>query len=70
MKEAERKLHEALSGNSELDGEEVQLKKKCADLTRSLAEQVRSLEHKRGKIIAIESKVRCFSNTDMFVMLG
>lgn len=58
MKEAEAKVKEVLNRNSELDAEEVELKKKCADLTRVLAEQSRFLEHKKGKLAAVEGKVR------------
>uniref|UniRef100_A0A915Q4C7 Structural maintenance of chromosomes protein n=1 Tax=Setaria digitata TaxID=48799 RepID=A0A915Q4C7_9BILA len=57
MKEAEAKVKEAFSKNSELDAEEVELKKRCADLTRSLLEQLRFLEHKQGKVIMIEGKI-------------
>ncbi|VDK87007.1 unnamed protein product [Litomosoides sigmodontis] len=57
MKEAEIKVKEAFSRNSELDAEEVELKKKCADLTRSLLEQLRFLEHKQGKLTMIEGKI-------------
>lgn len=57
MKEAEVKVKEAFNKNSELDIEEVELKKKCADLKRSLLEQLRFLEHKEGKITMIEGKV-------------
>lgn len=60
MKEAEIKVKEVFSRNSELDAEEVELKKKCADLTRSLLEQLRFLEHKQGKLTMIESKVSLF----------
>lgn len=57
MKEAEVKVKEAFSKNSELDAEEVELKKRHADLTRSLLEQLRFLEHKQGKLVMIEGKV-------------
>lgn len=57
MKEAEGKVKEAFNKNSELDVEEVELKKKCADLTRSLLEHMRFLEHKQGKLVMIEGKV-------------
>ncbi|KAM3728082.1 Structural maintenance of chromosomes protein [Dirofilaria immitis] len=57
MKEAEVKVKEAFNKNSELDAEEVELKKRCADLTRSLLEQMRFLEHKHGKLTMIESKI-------------
>ncbi|CAG9533819.1 unnamed protein product [Cercopithifilaria johnstoni] len=58
MKEAEVKVKEAFNKNSELDAEEVGLKKKCADLTRSLLERLRFLEHKQGKLTMIESKIK------------
>ncbi|VDK76121.1 unnamed protein product, partial [Onchocerca ochengi] len=57
MKEAEGKVKEAFNKNSELDVEEVELKKKCADLTRSLLEHMRFLEHKQGKLVMIEGKI-------------
>ncbi|KAL3990098.1 RecF/RecN/SMC N terminal domain family protein [Acanthocheilonema viteae] len=57
MKEAEVKVKEAFNKNSELDVEEVELKKRCADLTRALIEQLRFLEHKQGKLTMIESKI-------------
>uniref|UniRef100_A0A1I8EQI3 Structural maintenance of chromosomes protein 4 n=2 Tax=Wuchereria bancrofti TaxID=6293 RepID=A0A1I8EQI3_WUCBA len=58
MKEAEVKVKEAFNKNSELDAEEVELKKRCANLTRSLLEQLKSLEHKQGKLNMIESKIK------------
>lgn len=61
MKEVEAKVKEASNKNSELDIEEVELKKKCADLTRALLEHMRFLEHKQGKLNSIESKVSLIS---------
>ncbi|EJD76188.1 SMC family domain-containing protein [Loa loa] len=57
MKEAEIRVKEAFNKNSELDAEEVGLKKRCADLQRSLHEHLRFLEHKQGKLVAIEGKI-------------
>lgn len=58
MKEAEVRVKEAFNKNSELDAEEVELKKRCANLTRSILEQMKLLEHKQGKLTMIEGKIK------------
>lgn len=57
MLEAETVLEEARARNVELDGEDVELKKKFDDYTRNLKEQDHALELAKSKLSSIKNKV-------------
>ncbi|VDD88634.1 unnamed protein product [Enterobius vermicularis] len=57
MLEAETVLEEARARNVELDGEDVELKKKFDDYTRNLKEQDHALELAKSKLSSIKNKI-------------